>query len=175
MRKTILIGVHLFLQEKEIKSSHLFVLILSWICGRPRSKLIIFDTNLRLVQILFYQGSCVTAPIRRTDFIPRITCIESACPLRYQIPLNNILYNMYMLYTIYILNRSGIFACTLRRFTLRRYSAQLCYVWNRVTSNLRNSSSKIRQPREFVGKPYGVCSYPNIQQRKIPRGEEIVS
>lgn len=105
MRKTILIGVHLFLQEKEIKSSHLFVLILSWICGRPRSKLIIFDTNLRLVQILFYQGSCVTAPIRRTDFIPRITCIESACPyhcpLRYQIPLNNMLYNM-CIYHIYI-------------------------------------------------------------------------
>lgn len=105
MRKTILIGVHLFLQEKEIKSSHLFVLILSWICGRPRSKLIIFDTNLRLVQILFYQGSCVTAPIWRTDFIPRITCIESACPyhcpLRYQIPLDNILYNM-CIYHIYI-------------------------------------------------------------------------
>lgn len=95
--------------------------------------------------------------------------------VHYVIKYHWIICSIICVYTIYILNRSGIFACTLRRFTLRRYSAQLCYVWNRVTSNLRNGSSKIRQPREFVGKPYGVCSYPNIQQRKIPRGEEIVS
>lgn len=100
--------------------------------------------------------------------------VHTYCPLRYQIPPNNILYNM-CIYYIYILNRSGIFACTLRRFTLRRYSAQLCYVWNRVTSNLRNGSSKIRQPREFVGKSYVRTVCVHIQQRKIPRGEEIVS
>lgn len=77
---------------------------------------------------------------------------------------------MYILY-IYILNRFGIFACTLRRFTLRRYSAQLCYVWNRVTSNLRNGSSKIRQPREFVGKPYVRCAHIRISSGGKFHGE----
>lgn len=105
----------------------------------------------QLAQILFY--ACVTAPIQRTDLIARIIELYTCpyhCPLHYQIPLNNILYNMYIHYLYIYIKQIQVFSrarldvsrcedIRLSYVTYQTVSLQICETARLRSDNRENS------------------------------------